>query len=231
MENRHERKTNVYRLRLQKETAVSDQAIRERMRWDLPVLSNNHKCSVSLDLPISNCVPTNACAEVCYASQGRQFYRPAVVKSLAVNRMIAEDPGRVARKMVDEAAGRKIRIAGSGDVLPEHRTLLNYVERFGGTWWGFTKRVDTHRVLPKLVFSVDATTTSPVLQYVRGEVPIQRRAYLRRPCDPPPQLEVAVTFPVHGPWTNYVQKVPRHETDCPSVRKKVDGCWQCGRCY
>ncbi len=231
MGNKCKKKPNIYKLRFQKEMAISDQEIRKRMRWDMPILSDNHKCAVSLDLPILNCIPTSACAEVCYASQGRQFYRRSVIKSLAVNRMIAKDPQHVASKMVDEAAGRKIRIAGSGDVLPEHKALLDYVERYGDTWWGFTKRVDTHRVLPKLVFSTDSTTVSSVLQYVRDDVPIQQRAYLRRPGDPPPPLEVTVTFPVHGPWTNYVKKVPRHKTDCPAVRGEVQGCWRCGRCY
>ena len=109
----HEGKRNVYHQRLQKEIRINEEGIEARMRWDLPILASNHKCSVSLDLPILNCKPTKACSEVCYASQGRQFYRGAIVKSLAVNRMILEEPERAARKMVDEAAGRAIRLAGS----------------------------------------------------------------------------------------------------------------------
>ncbi len=167
---------------------------------------------------------------VAIREHGRQCYRKALIKSLAVNRMIAEDSERVARKMVDEAAGRSIRIAGSGEILPEHKTLWDYVEDFGGSWWGFTRRVDTHRAIPELMFSIDATTTDVVMEYVRDEVPTRRIAYLRRPRDPPPSLEVAVTFPVHGAWTNYADEVPCHETDCPAVRGKVK-CWECQRCY
>ena len=70
------------------EMAVPEAVIRERMCWEKPVLSCNHKCSISLDLPVLNCRPTKACAEVCYASQGRQIYRRALVKSLAVNRIV-----------------------------------------------------------------------------------------------------------------------------------------------
>ena len=224
-------KLHVYQRRLEKELTITEEEIQQRMRWDMPVLSSNSKCSVSLDLPILNCIPTRACAEVCYASQGRQIFRKSLIKSLAISRMIAAEPSHVASKMVDEAAGRSIRIAGTGEILPEHKTLLDYVEDFAGSWWGFTKRVDTHRVLPTLMFSIDATTPKTIMQYVRDEVPVHRRAYLRRPEDPPPPLEVAVTFPTHGPWTNYAQQIEPHQTDCPAVRKEVVGCWQCQRCY
>ncbi len=232
MEDNHKRRTyEVYKRRIAKELSIPDDEIRQRMRWEMPILSTNQKCSVSLDLPVLNCAPTKACAEVCYASQGRQIYRKALTKSLAINQMIAEDPERVARKMVDEAVGRPIRLAGSGEILPEHKTLTSYIERFGGNWWGFTRRVDTHRALPKLMFSIDAESPAASLQYAREDVPISRRAYLRRPQDPSPPLEVAVTFPVHGAWTNYVDEVPHHATDCPAVRGQVDTCWQCQRCY
>ena len=225
------KKLNVYRERLGKELTIVEERIVARMRWDMPILATNEKCSVSLDLPVVNCKPTKACSEVCYASQGRQAYRNALVKSLAVNRMIAEDPERVGRKIVDEAAGRTIRLAGSGELLPEHKGLVEYIEKFGGTWWGFTRRVDTHRAMPRLMFSIDATTPESVVDYVQNEVPVDRRAYLRRPEDPPPPVDVAVTFPVHGARTRYVKEIPVHETDCPSVRKKVEGCWACRRCY
>lgn len=145
--------------------------------------------------------------------------------------MIEADPERFARKMVDEAAGRSIRLAGSGEVLPSHKDLLSYVESFGGEYWGFTRRIDTHQVFPTLMFSTDATTPEKVMEYVREEVPINRRAYLRRPRDPPSPIEVAVTFPVHGHLTNYTEMTPLHETDCPVDRKQVEGCWSCKRCY
>ena len=83
---------NLYRQRFKKELSISEEHVVRRMRWDLPILAENMKCSVSLDLPILNCTPTKVCSEVCYACQGRQNYRKAVVKSLAVNRMITEDP-------------------------------------------------------------------------------------------------------------------------------------------
>ena len=224
-------RTNLYQLRIQKETALSEEQIQERIRWDMPVLSSNPKCSVSLDLPALNCTPTAVCAEVCYAAQGRQIYRKAIIKSLAVNRMIDDDPEHVARKVVDEAAGRAIRLAGSGEILPEHNALVDHINRLGGEWWGFTRRIDTHRALPNLMFSLDASTPDPVLQYVRQEVPTRRRAYLRRSGDAPPPLEVAVVFPVHGPRTDYVDTTPQHERDCPAGRKEIAGCWRCRRCY
>lgn len=224
-------KENLYVRRLNKERSFPEEDITARFRWELPVLADNSKCSVSLDLPLMNCKPTKACSEVCYAAQGRQAYRRALIKSVAVNEMIAEDPERVARKIVDEASGRPIRLAGSGELLPEHRTLVEYIEHYGGTYWGFTRRVDTHKEMPRLMFSIDATTSDDVLEYVKNSVPIERRAYLRRPGDFPPPFDVAVTFPVHGPQTRYVRKVPEHETDCPSVRKSVEGCWACRRCY
>ena len=65
---------------------------------------------------------------MCYASQGRQYYRGAVIKSLAVNRMILKEPDRGARKAVDEATGRSIRLAGSGEVLPAHKPFLEAVD-------------------------------------------------------------------------------------------------------
>jgi hypothetical protein len=222
---------NLYLRRLQKELAFSQDEIEARMRWDLPILAQNSKCSVSLDLPIVNCKPTKACSQVCYACQGRQFYRGAIVKSLAVNRMISADPDRAARKIVDETSGRIIRLAGSGELLPSHRTLVDRIEKYGGRWWGFTRRVDTHKVLPQLMFSVDATTPDSVLQYVQTHVPSNRRAYLRRPDDPPASIEVAVTFPVHGPTTRYADRIPNAPTDCPSIRHEVKGCWKCRKCY
>ena len=202
------------------------------MRWDLQVLSNNSKCSISLNLPLQNCLPTPACASVCYASQGFQYLRKSIIKSLAVNRLIEIDPERVARKMVDEAAGRSIRLAGSGEILPSHKDLLLYAENFGGSYWGFTRRIDTHQTVPSLMLSIDATTPARVMKYVREHVPANRRAYLRRPSDPPSPIEVAVTFPVHGHLTNYTAITPLDETtDCPVDRKKIEGCWSCKRCY
>ena len=222
---------NLYRRRLEKERGIPPEEIQARMRWDMRVTSENSKCSVSLDLPIANCKPTEACSEVCYACQGRQAFPQALVKSLAVNRMTLEDPEHAARKMVDEAAGRVIRLAGSGELLPEHKNLVDYIEKFGGEWWGFTRRVDTHQALPGLMFSFDMTTPGSVLDYVREEIPVNRRAYLRRPGDPPAPVEVAVTFPTHGPQTGYTEYVPLNRTDCPAVRKRVGGCWECRRCF
>jgi len=201
------------------------------MRWDLPVLSENYKCSVSLDLPLQNCQPTRACRQVCYAAQGRQYFRRSIIKALAVDRLITLDPERVAHKMIDEAAGRIIRIAGSGEILPAHTDVVAYTEAYGGKWWGFTRRTDTHQRLPSLMFSFDATTPTRVVQYVRDYVPIDRRAYLRRPEDPPASMPIAVTFPVHGPLTRYTSGVPVHETDCPFDRQEVEGCSSCRRCY
>ena len=222
---------NLYQRRLMKEYSVSEADIEARMRWSLPVLSSNSKCSVSLDLPIHNCIPTAVCAQVCYASQGTQLFKRSVIKSLAVQRMIDADPERVARKMVDEGEGRYIRIAGSGEILPSHKTLLDYVTGLNGKWWGFTRRIDTHRVLPQLMFSLDASTTADTLEYVLAEVPIHRRAYLRRPEDAESPISVAVTFPVHGSVTSYAHLVPAHATDCPFDRGDVSGCWRCERCY
>lgn len=222
---------NLYQQRLNKEFAIEEGEIAARMRWDLPILSTNTKCSVSLDLPLANCQPTSVCSEVCYAAQGRQCYRRSIVKSIAVNRLIDLDPEHVARKMVDEAAGRTIRLAGSGEILPKHKTLVSCVTRFGSDWWGITRRVDTHCAMPSLMFSLDASTPEDVQQYVREEVPVTRRTYLRRPQDPPCSLHVAVTFPVHGPRTNYAENVPRHPTDCQVDRNELNGCWSCKRCY
>lgn len=221
----------LYQRRLAKESIISEEKILARMRWDMPILSYNSKCGISLDLPFTNCLPTKICAEFCYAAQGRQNYKKAVIKSLAVNRLIIKDPEHVARKMVDEAAGRTIRIAGSGEIIPEHKALLEHVENYGGKWWGFTKRVDTHQALPELMFSLDATTPKATLEYVQDYVPVSRRAYLIQSEETKPPLEVAVTFPIHGPWTNKVPLTELLATDCPAARKEVSGCWQCERCY
>ena len=136
MENANKPTHNLYHRRIAKESEIREDEIKARMRWDMPVLSSNPKCSVSLDLPLSNCQPTSACAQVCYAAQGRQQFRKSVAKALAIDRLIEFDSEHVARKMVDEAAGRSIRIAGSGEILPSHASLLSYVERFSGNWWG-----------------------------------------------------------------------------------------------
>ena len=222
---------NLYLKRLKKEQAVTGAEVERRASWSKPILAENSKCSVSLDLPIINCQPTSTCSEVCYACQGRQAFPDALVKSLAVNRLTLEDPERAARKIVDEAEGRPIRLAGSGELLPEHKALTDAIEEYGGSWWGFTRRVDTHRAMPSLMFSLDATTSESVLDYVKNEVPVDRRAYVRRPEDPPAPLDVAVTFPVHGSQTSYAKQVPYDPTDCPAVRKEVEGCWACRRCY
>ena len=63
--------SNLYQRRARKEADVPDEDVQARMRWELPVLAENQKCSVSLDLPVLKCTPTKACAEVCYASQRR----------------------------------------------------------------------------------------------------------------------------------------------------------------
>lgn len=61
-----------------------------------------------------------------------------------------------------------------------------------------TRRVDTHQVLPSLMFSIDATTPAPLMRYVSEQISVHRRTFLRRPQDPLSALEVAVTFFVHG---------------------------------
>lgn len=231
MEVRNYNKTRAYQTRLEKEKSITEDDIQRRMSWDMPILAQNHKCQISLDLPVHNCQPSKICADVCYASQGRQLYRRAVVKSLAISRMIQEDPERVARKIVDEAEGHPIRLAGSGDILPSHKRLLDYIEEFGGSWWGFTRRIDTHKALPRLMYSFDVSSRKASLNYVQASVPVARRAYLRRPEDLEPPMDVAVVFPVHGPRTNYVNMVPESDYDCPAVRGSVDGCDQCQRCY
>ncbi len=221
----------LYRRQLQQESDIEEAEINARMRWDLPIPSNNYKCSVSLDLPLGNCVPTNICRQVCYAAQGRQFYRKSIIKALAVNRLISLDPEHVAHKIVDEAAGRIIRIAGSGEILPGHASLVTYTEQLGGYWWGFTRRPDTHQSLPALMFSFDAATPAPAMNYVSEHVPVNRRAYLRGPQDPLSSIDSAVTFPVLGPLTSYVSRVLVHETDCPFDQNEVEGCWSGKRCY
>lgn len=222
---------NLYRRRVEKEQNILEQQIQERMRWDKPLLSQNSKCGVSLDLPLINCKPTNACASVCYASQGRQYYSRAIIKSLAVNRMILTEPERAARKVVNESQGVPIRIAGSGEILPDHKPFLDSIEEYGGSYWGFTRRVDTHHAIPSLMFSFDATSAEQQLHYLKEHVPVHRRAYLQRNKDPPAPIEVAVTFPTHGPQTNQYKTIPVQSTDCPAIRKTVKGCWECQRCY
>ena len=127
---------SLYQLRLAKEQSIDDDVISERMKWHLPILSQNSKCGISLDLPVAYCKPTKACADVCYACQGTQMFYRSIVKSLSVGRMIDADPERVARKIIDEAQGRSVRIAGSGEILPKHKSLLDFVSEFGGNWWG-----------------------------------------------------------------------------------------------
>lgn len=226
-----EEKPSLHQRRIKKELNILESQILDRVRWEMPILSKNIKCGVSLDLPLLNCQPTLACSTVCYAAQGRQSYSKAIIKSLAVNRMILEEPERAARKAVDESRGIPIRLAGSGEVLPQHKPFLNFVEQFGGSYWGFTRRIDTHIEIPSLMFSLDATSSREQLEYVKENVPVNRRAYLRRAKDPACPIEVAVTFPSHGPQTNEVQEIREEDTDCPAVRKYASGCWECKRCY
>lgn len=153
------------------------------------------------------------------------------MKSIAVDRLIREDPEQAAWCMAREAEGRPIRLAGSGELLPENRALLDYLGKRRVEWWGFTKRTDTYEAMPQLMFSVDAGTPTLVLDYVERNVPVRRRCYMRRPEDGPAPLEITVTFPLHGPTTNYVDEVPEERTDCPAIRKRADGCWDCRRCY
>ena len=222
---------NLYRERLTKELSIPEHEVRDRARWDMTLLSENYKCGVSIDLPILNCRPSRACAQVCYASQGRQYYRAGVVKSLAISRMLIEDPERASRKVATEAAGRTVRLAGSGDILPAHRQFVDCLGDSRVDWWGFTRRIETHCLLPRLMFSFDQTSPSRIRDYMEKNVPVRRRAYLRRPCDPAPETPVAVIFPVHGPRTRYVDYVPEHRSDCPAIRGRIKGCWECRRCY
>ncbi len=222
---------SLYQKRIQKELGITQAEIKERMDWSKPILAQNSKCSVSLDLPLLNCKPSSLCSEVCYAAQGRQNYRRAIIKSLAVNQMILENPQQAALKMVVESGGIPIRLAGSGELLPEHNNLVHYIELYGGTYWGFTRRVDTHQSIPKLMFSFDQSSTEETLEYIRDQVPVNRRAYLRNINDPVAPFKVAVTFPVHGSQTNLKDRIEKDPTDCPAARKYVAGCWACKRCY
>jgi len=222
------RAVDLYLKRRNKERQISKRSIRERMCWNKPILSENIKCGVSLDLPVSNCHPTKICRQICYACQGRQYYRAAVTKSLAVNKLIRDDPERAAMHIACEAAGRPVRLAGSGELLPENRTLVDHLTC---DWWGFTKRIDTYKAMPKLMFSLDGSTPDSTLDYIEESVPVDRRCYVRRPQDNPSPLEVAVTFPSHGARTNYVNEVLEDATDCPAIRKKIKGCWECKKCY
>jgi len=222
---------DLYLRRLEKELSIPEEEILSRMRWDLPILSENSKCSVSLDLPVKNCKPTVVCRKVCYACQGRQFYRQAVRKSLAVNELVRIDPERAAFKIIAEAKGRAVRLAGSGELLPENKELIKYLKKQGGKYWGFTKRIDTYEAVPSLMFSLDASSPEEVLEYVEENVPVKQRCYVRRPEDPLPDLEVGVIFPVHGAITCYAEEVPESPLDCPAVRHKVKSCRECLRCY
>jgi hypothetical protein len=226
-----EERENLYLRRLRREIEIPEEELISRMNWDRPLLSENYKCSVSLDLPVLNCKPTRVCSEVCYACQGRQCYRKAIVKSIAVNQLVNEDPEHASWKFHREARDRTIRIAGSGELLPQQAEALQYLERYGGTWWGFTKRIDTFKALPSMMFSLDASSPESVLKFVKENVPPNRRSYISRPGDSAPPLKVAVTFPVHGTITNYAVQIPVRETDCPACRGWVEGCWQCKRCY
>ncbi len=154
---------NLFKRRLGKEKAISEEEIAARMRWDLPVLSTNQKCSISLDLPFLNCAPTDICAQVCYAAQGRQYYRKSVVKALAIDRLIQLDPEHVARKMVDEAAGRNIRIAGSGEALPNTLSFFPMSISSVAPTGESRAQVDTHQAIPSFMYSLDASTPAYAL--------------------------------------------------------------------
>ena len=198
-----------------------------------PILSSNPKTGFSLNLPVLNCQPTQACAQNCYACQGPSTFCCAIEKAVAVDRWIRTNPRWAAQKTACEAGQTLLRLNGSGDITPAHLPYVRALLRNGVRLFGFTKRRDTWTAFSalgiQLMFSIDVTMDRRRLTWALRTVPRVRLAYCRRPGDPDWSDRVGVTFPEHGPYTNSTDKIPGSETDCPAVRLHTL-CKDCLRC-
>jgi len=192
-----------------------------------PILSENPKTGVSLNLPVLNCRPTKICREICYACSGPISFPYACKKAVAVDEWIRQHPIWAAMKAIQEADGTPIRLCGSGDLNPAHMPFLVEIKAQGGRPWGFTRKLDMWKrcwsMHIELMFGIDVSSKH------LEDIPPTRLAYMRRPGDPDWSNSVAVTFPLHGPRRD-PSKVPVSESDCPAIRRHIK-CADCRRCY
>lgn len=118
--------TNIYHRRL-----AMEKLSLARRNFDETVLSTNPKTGCSLNFPVSNCRPTSACMHACYGCKGPISFPYAIDKSMAIDRWIREDPEWTARKVHVECRGRRIRLSGSGDMVPEYFPFLAKMRDLG----------------------------------------------------------------------------------------------------
>ena len=199
------------------------------------LLSDNHKTGASLNLPLTNCHPTERCAEACYARIGPIAWPNSVRKALAVDATLrkSEIDGLAweCRRLQD------VRLNGSGDMIPEHiSAVLGLAAACPKTmFWGFTrKRKIAERLNRKLrnlslIISFDVTSPDEDLTGYEGPLAFGPR----RPEDPVPDDErIVVVFPEHH-LGHTIPGVPPHPKDCPATRGMVrlHACQRCQRCW
>ena len=199
----------------------------------MKILSSNKKTGVSLNLPTKNCTPTTICSHCCY---GRHHYlghgKACLNKWIRNSDYLASTD---CSELISEArAFTAVRIAGVGDIIPEHvKNLLKLAKNCPVTqFWGMTrkpklaKQLNGRRPNLKFLVTVDAASPRHSWNYQGALCFGPRRAQDKVPND----SRIVTIFPYHNSG-KVVGKVPEHKLDCPAVRHKISGCLECGRCW
>jgi len=197
------------------------------------ILSENSKCTASLDLPIHNhCRPTKNCIHDCYARCGHQA-RPAAQKKHDWVSQYLSQPN--IKELIIEAKPKPtIRLNGSGDLNPIHiPQILQLAKACPNTmFWGMTRKPEIatqiNNKLPnlKLLVSVDSSSPKSVWNYT-GKLCWGPR----RPSDQVPNDDrIHVSFPRHSAG-RVVKGLEKNPKDCLAVWHDIEGCHQCGRCW
>ncbi len=136
-----------------------------------------------------DCDPTQACADFCYASRGRNF-PVTMIKSEAMHYAISRDPARAARAIAYEykampefEAQKALRFLDRGEAGPGYPRLIKDLNKQGIRVQIFSKRPEILKRIPTKnlrLLSLDHTNTDvadkhrslPIALVYRGEVDI-----------------------------------------------------------
>lgn len=198
------------------------------------ILSVNSKTGVSLNLPTTNCRPTEVCRFCCY---GRHHFighgRKCLAKWDRNSRYLAGND--ISELIKETGLFSAVRISGTGDILPEHvPNLIKLAKACPRTrFWGMTRKPELAKAINDgpanlcLLVTVDAATPASVWDNYAGAICYgPRRATDQVPNDP----RIITVFPYHNSG-KVVGNVPEHRLDCPAVRHRTSGCPECGRCW
>lgn len=200
------------------------------------LLSENRKTGVSIDFPIEHhCRPTKVCKKTCYAHSGFQSFPNSKRKQRYVSDYLK---GGDITQLINECIQRtSVRLSGAGDLLLEHvPNLVSLAKACPQTmFWGMTRKVEIAEAINKsglpnlkLLVSVDASSPDSVWNY-----PGKMCFGPRLEGDNDSRLgnkNIVTIFPYHF-HGEIVGQIPETEKDCPAVRHKMAGCFECQRCW